>query len=97
MCVCVLGLSDDIVTLARAARLRWYGHVLRRKDEACGIYKVLEVEVVGVVGRGRPRLGWKDQVEKDMETVGLQLGDAKDRCKWSRGVRDICAIVRGKR
>ena len=26
----MVGLSEDIVTLVRRSRLRWYGHVLRR-------------------------------------------------------------------
>ena len=32
----MLGLDEDIVTLMRRSRLRWYGHVLRR-DEGLGL------------------------------------------------------------
>ena len=59
----MLGLDEDIVTLVKRSRLRWYGHVLRR-DEGAGIRRVLEVEVNGDIGRGRRRMEWKDQVEK---------------------------------
>ena len=81
----MVGLSEDIVTLVRRSRLRWYGHVLRR-NEGVGIRRALEFEVEGVTGRGRPRLGWKEQVEKDRVLAGLRDVEASERCKWRRGV-----------
>ena len=81
----MLGLSEDIVTLIRRSRLRWYGHVLRR-IEGVGIRRALEFEVEGVTGRGRPRLGWREQVEKDRVKAGLRDVEACDRCRWRRGV-----------
>jgi len=81
----LVGLSEDIVTLVGKSRLRWYGHVMRREEEV-GIRKVLEVEVPGVVGRGRPKMGWREQVEKDMLRTGLQSVDVCDRTRWRRGV-----------
>ena len=81
----MIGLSEDIVTLVRRSRLRWYGHVLRR-EEGAGIKKVLEFEVEGVRGRGRPKMGWKEQVQKDRVRAGLQGVEASDRSKWRRGV-----------
>ena len=41
----MVGLSEDIVTLVKTSRLRWYGHVLRRNE---GIRRALEFEVEGV-------------------------------------------------
>jgi hypothetical protein len=67
----MVGLSEDMVTLVRKSRLRWYGHVMRR-DEGVGIRRVLEFEVAGEIGRGRPPMGWKEQVEKDMVKAGLR-------------------------
>ena len=32
-----------------------------------GIRRVLEFDVEGVTGRDRPRLGWREQVEKNSE------------------------------
>jgi hypothetical protein len=81
----MVGLSEDIVTLVRKSRLRWYGHVMRR-DEGVGIRRVLEFEVAGEIGRGRPRMGWKEQVEKDMVKAGLRCDDAQDRDAWRSGV-----------
>ena len=51
-------------TLVRRSRLRWYGHVFRRNKEA-GVRRALEFEVEGMAGKGRPRLGLREQVEKD--------------------------------
>jgi hypothetical protein len=81
-------LSEDIVTLMRKSRLRWYGHVMRR-DEEVGIRRVLEFEVAGEIGRGRPPMGWKEQVEKDMVKAGLQRDDAQVRVAWRRGVSGL--------
>jgi hypothetical protein len=81
----MVGLSEDIVTLVRKSRLRWYGHVMRR-DEGVGIRRVLEFEVAGEIGRGRPPMGWKEQVEKDMVKAGLWRDDAQVRIAWRRGV-----------
>ena len=81
----VVGLSKDIVTMVRRSRLRWYGHVLRR-DEGVGIRRALEFEVEGVSGRGRPRMAWKEQAEKDRVKAGLCKVEASDRCKWRRGI-----------
>jgi hypothetical protein len=84
----MVGLSEDIVTLVRKSRLRWYGHVMRR-DEGAGIRRVLEFEAAGEIGRSRPRMGWKEQVEKDMLKAGLRHEDAWDRQAWRRGVYDF--------
>jgi hypothetical protein len=57
-----------------------------RRDEGVGIRRALEFEVEGVTGRGRPRLGWKEQMEKDRVKAGLRDVEASDRCEWRRGV-----------
>ena len=57
-----------------------------RRIEGVGIRRALEFEVEGVTGRGRPRLGWREQVEKDRVKAGLRDVEACDRCRWRRGV-----------
>jgi hypothetical protein len=81
----MVGLSEDIVTLVRKSRLRWYGHVMRR-DDGVGIRRVLKFEVAGEIGRGRPPMGWKEQVAKDMVKARLRRDDAQVRVAWRRGV-----------
>jgi hypothetical protein len=78
-------LSEDIVTLVRKSKLRWYGHVMRR-DEGVWIRRVLEFEVAGEIGRGRPPMGWKEQVEKDMVKAELRRDNAQVRVACRRGV-----------
>ena len=79
------GLSEDIVVVARKSRLRWYGHVLR-KTEDDGTRRALELVVAGKVGKGRPKMSWQKEVEKDMVRAGLRRGDARDRGRWRRGL-----------
>jgi hypothetical protein len=52
----MVGLSEDIVTLVRKSRLRWCAH-MKRRDEVVGIRRMLEFEVAGEIGRGRPPMG----------------------------------------
>ena len=78
----MLGLKEDIVTLVRRSRLRWYGHVLRR-SEGEGIRRVLELVVVeGETRRGRPKLEWREQMDKDRVKAGLGNVEAEDRVVW---------------
>jgi hypothetical protein len=56
-----------------------------RRDEGVRIRRVSELEVSGEIGRGRPRMGWKEQVEKDMMKAGLRHDYGHDRDAW-RGV-----------
>ena len=80
-----MGLHEDIVTLVRRARMRWYGHVMRR-DENVGIRRALELEVAGGMRRGRPKIGWKEQVEKDIQNVGLRREQVGNTVGWRKGV-----------
>ncbi len=47
---------------------------------------MLEFKAEGVLGKGRPRLGWKEQVEKDRVRAVLRDVEASNRCEWRRGV-----------
>ena len=73
------------MAVVRKLSLRWYGHVMWRQI-GVGIRRVLEVDVAGVVGRGRPRMGWKEQVERDIQKAGLRCEQVSDRYKWCQGV-----------
>jgi hypothetical protein len=52
------------------------------KGLGLGFRRVLEFEVAGEIGRGRPRMGWKEQVEKDLLIAGLRHEEA-----WNRPMR----------
>ena len=49
--MCLLGLEDTLDGLARASRLQWYVHVLRRNNGDV-LRRVLDFKVVGRRGRG---------------------------------------------
>ena len=71
---------EPLSDVLRRGRLRWFGHVLR-KDDGDWVKKVMEYEVDGVRRRGRPRVGWRHVVDKDMRDVGLRKSDASDRAR----------------
>ena len=54
----MLGLRETIDRLAMANSVRWYGHVLRRKDGHI-LRRALDFEVEGQGKKWRP---WKKQV-----------------------------------
>ena len=64
-------------------RLRWYGHVLRRPPEHV-TRQVLNRELPGRRGRGRPTLTWDRVVRADMQERGLQPELAQDRRCWKQ-------------
>ena len=50
----MLGIKESLERMAKASSMRWYGHVLRKKDKNV-IVKALKFEVSGSRGRGRPK------------------------------------------
>ena len=58
-----MGLEKDIVDAVRESRLRWYGHVMRKKDEE-GVKKCMNMTVEGTSLKGR-RTTWLKTVQKE--------------------------------
>ena len=48
----MLGLKETVVQMAKANGVRWYGHVLRSRDDGHVLRKALEFEVKGKRKRG---------------------------------------------
>ena len=69
----------------REARLRWYGHVLR-KDGYIG-RRMLKMELPGKRKRGRPKRRFMDVVKEDMAEVEVKEEDADDRSNWRLKIR----------
>ena len=67
----------------REARLRWFGHVLRRDIDYIG-QRMLKMELPGRRRRGRPKRRYLDTVREDMRAVGLTEEDAGDRVRWKQ-------------
>ena len=56
----------------REGRLRWYEHFMKRNQEYVG-RKMMEMEVPGKRGSGRPKRQFLDVVKKDMGKVGAKV------------------------
>ena len=78
----VRGFGDKV----REARLRWFGHVLRRDSEYIG-RRILSFELPGRRPRGRPKTRFRDVVKVDMKVVGVREEDAEDRVRWTTLIR----------
>ena len=96
-------------TTIRKRRLNWLGHLMRL-DERTPVRRSLEESLTDVRRKiGRPCLTWIKVVEKDLESVDINLDLNKstpsetlrklvnltaDRNKWRKKVRDIMAVNR---
>ena len=80
-------LGIEGVVVMRRGRLRWFGHVERKKmDDWVLAYRNLKV--AGNRGRSRPRMTWRARLDGDMKDMGLRPEMAMDREKWR------CCIMR---
>ena len=77
----------EISKKAQEARLRWYGHILRREAESVERV-VMDMEVQGSRGRGRPKTRWKDCIAKDLRERGLDVDAAQDRTHWRQLIKN---------
>ena len=74
---------DDIILILQQNRLRWYGHVLRKKDTDW-VKKCMVYEVEGSRPRGRPKRTWREVVQKNCQACDLNREDAMDRGRWKK-------------
>ena len=78
-------------------RLGWYGHVERIaggkmvSESQCRL-----INVDGKRPQGRPRMTWKEGVEKTMERWGLRREMARDREVWRNSIHVKCLTLAGK-
>ena len=78
-----LGL-EDLNTILRERRLRWYGHV----ERSSGAVKCArDIHVEGKRGPGRPKMSWSELTERDLRDWKLSMVDPHDRDTWRSEVR----------
>ena len=82
---------NNIQTLLRYNRLRWFGHVVR--NDGC-INNITEFEVDGQRGRGRPKKTWKDAINNDLRHWKLSRADPANRIEWRKKLRTNIGAVR---
>ena len=80
--------GENIVKWIKGQRISWLGH-LERMEEDRMPKKIFTQELEGTKRRGRPRKGWKDEVERDLHVLGVRRWRelAMDRDKWRVIVR----------
>ena len=81
---------NNIQTLLRYNRLRWFGHVVR--NDGC-INSITEFEVVGQCGHGRPKKTWKDTINNDLRHWKLSRADPANRMEWRKKLRTNIGAV----
>ena len=57
--------GENIVKWIKGRRIRWLVH-LERMEEDRMLKKIFTQEMEGTRRRGRPRKGWKDEIERDI-------------------------------
>jgi hypothetical protein len=82
--------SPTIVRLIKLRRIRWAGHV-ERVGEGRGLYRVLVRKHEGKRPLGRPRRRWEDTIKMDLQEVGYEL--AQDRDRWWELVNVIMNLL----
>ena len=76
----------------KGQRISWLGH-LERMEEDRMPKKIFTQELDGPRLRGRPRKGWREEVERDLQVLGVRRWRELviDRDKWRGIVRQAKA------
>jgi hypothetical protein len=63
--------GENIVKLLKGQRISWLGR-LERMEEDRMPKKIFTQELEGTRRRGRPRKGWKEEVERAVQVLGVR-------------------------
>ena len=82
-----IGVHDDLLTMVKKRKLRWYGHISRSSGMA---KTILQGTVKGARRRGRQKKRWEDNIK---EWTGMGSGDSPRRAAEDReGWKGIVAM-----
>jgi hypothetical protein len=84
--------GESIVKWIKGQRISWLGH-LKRMEEDRMLKKIFTQELEGMRHRGRPRKGWKEEVGRDLQVLGVRRWRelVTDRTKWKDVVQQATA------
>ena len=87
-----LSKGENIVKWIKGQRISWLGH-LERMEEDRMPKKTFTQELEGTRRRGRPTKGWREEVERDLQVLGVRRWRELviDREKWGGIVRQTKA------
>ena len=80
--------GENIVKWIKWQRINWLGH-LEKKEEDRMPKNIFAQELEGTRRRGRPRKGWKQEIERDLQVLGVRRWRELviDKEKWKGVVR----------
>jgi hypothetical protein len=67
----VLSKGENIVKWLKGQRISWLGH-LERMEEDRMPKKIFTQELYGTRRRERPRKGWRAELERDLQVLGMR-------------------------
>jgi len=75
--------GENIVKWIEGQKITWLGH-LERMEEDRMPKNIFTKEMEGTRRRGRPRKGWKEDLERDLQVLGVRRGRElmTERTKW---------------
>ena len=84
--------GENIVKWIKRQSISWLSH-LERMEEDRMPKKIFTQELEGMRRRGRPRKGWKEEVERDLQVLGVRRWRelVADRKKWKDNFRQAKA------
>jgi hypothetical protein len=87
-----LNKGENIVKWIKGQRIIWLGH-LERMEKGRMTKKIFTQKLKGTRRRGRPREGWREEVESDLQVLGVRRWRdlVIDRKKWRGVVRQAKA------
>jgi len=87
-----MGKGENIVKWIKGQRISWLGHLERMEKDRMS-HKIFTQELEGTRRRGRLRIRWKEEVEKDLQVLVLRRWRevVADRKKWKDIVRQAKA------
>jgi len=74
---------ENIVKWIKGQRISWLGHLERMEEDRMD-KKIFTQELEGTRRRERPRKRWKEEVERDLQVLGVRRWTelVEDRKKW---------------
>jgi hypothetical protein len=66
-----LNKGENVVKWIKGQRISWLGH-LERMEENRMSKKIFTRELEGTRRRGRPRKRWREEVERDLQVLGVR-------------------------
>ena len=87
-----IGVHDDLLTMVKKRKLRWYGHISRSSGMA---KTMLQGTVLGARRRGRQKKRWEDNIKEWTGMgFGVSLRAAEDREEWKNIVATSSVVPR---